>query len=290
MDLQELVRQALRASIFLAVFSYGLQSSRDDALYPVRRPRTAARALLAMFVIMPALATLLTMAFAFRPPVEIALIALAVSPMPPLLINRQRQAGGRIAYGVGLMVTAAVLSIVYVPVALWLIGRAVGLPIAMGPAALVRLAFVSMLLPLGLGMLVRSLAPRAAPQIARWSAIVAFSVLGGSTILLLVALVPTALALIGNGTVLVFAIFVVVGLVVGHALGGPNRDERSVVALSTACRHPAMAVAIANANFPHETLVPAAVVLYLLVNLLISLPYIRLQRATRVSRESAAIA
>jgi bile acid:Na+ symporter, BASS family len=278
MDAQQAVGLALKASIFLAVFSYGLQSTGDDVLYPARRPRMAARALLAMFVVMPFVAVLSAVFFAFHPAVEIALLALAVSPMPPLLLNRQAKAGGRIAYGIGLMVTAAVLSVLYVPVALSLIGRIVGLPIALPPGAIVRLALISVLLPLGLGMLVRAVSPGVAPKLAKWSAIVALASLALTTVALLAALLPTAVSLIGNGTVLIFTIFVVVGLVVGHALGGPNRDERSVLALSTACRHPAIAIAIASANFPHETLVPAAVVLYLLVNVLISVAYIVLQR------------
>ena len=67
----------------------------------------------------------------------------------------------------------------------------------------------------------------------------------------------------------------------GHALGGPSREERAVLALTTACRHPAIAIAVAGANFPHERLVPAAVLLYLLVNVLLSAGYILLLRQTR---------
>jgi len=59
--------------------------------------------------------------------------------------------------------------------------------------------------------------------------------------------------------------FVVAGLVVGHLLGGPPRDQASVLALSSACRHPMMALTIASANFPDERF-GAAVLLYLLVN------------------------
>jgi bile acid:Na+ symporter, BASS family len=278
MDTQQAVSLALKASIFLAVFSYGLQSTGDDVLYPARRPRMAARALLAMFVVMPFFAVLSIVLFAFHPAVEIAVLALAVSPMPPLLLNREAKAGGRIAYGIGLMVTAAVLSILYVPIALSFIGRIVGLPIALPPGAILRLAFISVLLPLGLGMAVRTVSPGVALKLAKWSAIVALASLALTTVALLAALLPTALSLIGNGTVLLFAVFVVVGLVVGHTLGGPNREERSVLALSTACRHPAIAIAVAGANFPQEKLVPAAIVLYLLVNVVVSICYIMLQR------------
>jgi BASS family bile acid:Na+ symporter len=54
-----------------------------------------------------------------------------------------------------------------------------------------------------------------------------------------------------------------------------------VLALSTACRHPVIAIAIASANYPEETRVPAAIVLYLLVNVAMCIPYIAwLRRAS----------
>ena len=55
--------------------------------------------------------------------------------------------------------------------------------------------------------------------------------------------------------------------------GGPAPGNRLVLALATSTRHPAIAFAIAKANFPNEPNLGAAVVLYLLVSLCIGLPY-----------------
>ena len=55
--------------------------------------------------------------------------------------------------------------------------------------------------------------------------------------------------------------------------GGPEPNDRTVLAISSAARHPAIALAIATANFPDQTLAPAAVVLYLLVSLIAAAPY-----------------
>ena len=87
-----------------------------------------------------------------------------------------------------------------------------------------------------------------------------------------------AWALIGDGTLLAFAVFILVGLLVGHLLGGPDPDSRVVLALSTACRHPALALAIAGANFPSERRVLAAILLYLVLNALLTIPYVKWQR------------
>jgi BASS family bile acid:Na+ symporter len=286
MDSQRIVALALQVSIFLTVFGFGLRAGRDEVLYPFRRPAQLARALLAMFVLMPIVSIVLCVAFEFHPAVEIALVALAISPMPPLLTNRQSQAGGRVAYGIGLMVVAAGLSIVFIPVAVNLIGRAIGLPLLAPPGALVRLATFSVLLPLALGMSIRAASPALAARVHRPVMIVAVVGLTLTVITVLMAMLPAAVALIGNGTLLVLVIFVTVGIVLGHALGGPQREERAVVALSTACRHPAIAIAIAGGNFPQQELVPAAVLLYLLVNVVLSIAYILVMRHARMAEKA----
>src|SRR4051812_44680834 len=162
MDSRRIVALALQVSIFLMLFGFGLRSGRGDLSYALRRPAMLGRALLAMFIVMPVVAILLCVVFDFVPPVEIALVALAISPMPPLLTNREAQAGGRVSYGIGLMVVAALLSIPFIPIAVSLIGRMLGLPIAMGYGALVRLVLLSVILPLGLGILVRTVSVTAA--------------------------------------------------------------------------------------------------------------------------------
>src|SRR5262249_17918930 len=81
--------------------------------------------------------------------------------------------------------------------------------------------------------------------------------------------------LIGNGSLIAIAAVVVLGLVVGHLLGGPEPANRSVLALATASRHPGVAMVIAGTLFPGQKLVPAAILLYLLVSVLWSVPYMK---------------
>jgi BASS family bile acid:Na+ symporter len=103
--------------------------------------------------------------------------------------------------------------------------------------------------------------------------LIATVLLGLGLLAVLVRSMPTVLSLIGNGSVLAFAAFVAVGLATGHLFGGPNADDRLVLALSTATRHPMIALTVARANFPDEPMLGATVLLYLLVGLLIGLPY-----------------
>lgn len=77
-----------------------------------------------------------------------------------------------------------------------------------------------------------------------------------------------------NGTLAAIVAFVLVGLVAGHLLGGPAPEDRTVQALSTASRHPGVAMAIASANFPQQKLTPAAILLYLIVCAIVTIPYL----------------
>ena len=274
MKIQTLIMITIQASIFMTVFSFGLNSSLDDILYVVRRPSLLARSLLSMNIIMPLFAAVIITLFDFHPAVKIALVALAVSPVPPLLPQRELKAAGTASYAYGLLFTAALIAIVYVPLAIELLSRFFDVPAHMPPAAVARLVLITVLAPLSIGIAVRHYASALAGRIAKPVLMVALVVLGVSILPLLVVLFPSVMSLIGNGTIIVIVAFVLVGLASGHLLGGPEPDDRTILALSTAIRHPAVAMAIASANYPGEKLVPAAVLLYLILNVVVSIPYL----------------
>lgn len=66
MNPQELVVVVLKVSIVVTLFGFGLEATRDDMLYMLRRPRVLLRSLVAMFVVMPLFAVLLTKTFHFQ--------------------------------------------------------------------------------------------------------------------------------------------------------------------------------------------------------------------------------
>jgi BASS family bile acid:Na+ symporter len=166
-DSKHLVVLALQLSILGTVFGFGLKTSLDDLLYLVRRPGLLLRSLVAVFVVMPIVAVVLANVFPFSPTAEIALVALSISPMPPLLPNRLVKAGGSAPFGLALMAMLAVLSIVFVPAAVQLLGVFYHRPFAMSSGAIAKIIVVMAFLPLASGMLVRALAPAAAARIEK---------------------------------------------------------------------------------------------------------------------------
>ena len=273
MTLQQAIGLALQVSIVMTVFSFGLMTTVGDVLYVVRRPSLLARSLVAMFVIMPIFAVALAMAFELLHPVEIVLVALAISPVPPLLPGREQKAGGHASYALGLMMIAAVLSIAIVPAEVEMVGWYLMKPFAMSSATIAGIALKAAVLPLVAGMVFRALLPDVAARIANPVGLIATALLVVGVLAILAAAFTQVISLVGNGSIVAMAAFVIVGLAVGNALGGPAADDRLVLALSTASRHPAIALAIAKANFPDEPHLGATIILYLVVSLLVGIPY-----------------
>jgi BASS family bile acid:Na+ symporter len=283
MNLQTLIMLVFQASILLTVFGFGLRATTDDLLYVARRPRLLARSLLSMFVVMPIVSAFMVVTFNLPRTTEIELIALAISAVPPLLPGKETRAGGRRSYGLGLMLTIAALSLVIIPTATYILGWYLGRSLASTEGVVARLVVRMLVLPIVAGMVVRLVLPGVAQRIEAFVAPITNVLIAGAALVLLVGTSGAIWELVGDGTVLAMAVFVLVGLAVGHILGGPEKDQSVVLALSTACRHPGMAVGIAAANRPDLNFGPT-VLLYLLVSALICFPYVVYQR-----RRSAAV-
>lgn len=274
MSLTELILLILKLSILLNVLALGLRATFADAAHLLRSPRLFARAALSMEVILPLVAIALVSSFDLRPAVKMALVALSVSPVPPLLPRKALKAGGSATYTIGLLTAMAVLSIVSVPVALELLERIFDVPLTISAGTLFRIVLATVLAPLAIGIALRAALPKAAERLAGF-------VGGAGNLLLLLSVLPVLFgaraeisALIGDGTLAAFAGWALTGVVVGHALGGPERENRPVLALATASRHPGVAVGIAQANFPDQKVAVAAVLLFLMVNLVVSGGYV----------------
>jgi Sodium Bile acid symporter family len=138
-----------------------------DLLYLLRRPGLLLRSLIAVFVIMPVVAVVLDLTFDFRPTVEVVLVALALSPVPPILPKKETKLGGNASYALGLMAILSLLSIVAAPLAVELLGRFFGRSYGMAPGAIARVVLTASILPLIAGMAVRALVPGIADRIEK---------------------------------------------------------------------------------------------------------------------------
>lgn len=274
MSLAELVPLALKTSITLMVFAIGLTARPRDLIYLFKRPGRLALSLTAMFLVMLIVAVAICRFLDLPRPVEIVVVALALSPIPPLLPKKQAKAGGDASYAVGLLVAASLFAVLWIPLALSALAGLYHLPLHSSTGHLANIVFQRILLPLTAGAVIA----RFAPTFAGWIQ-PAFARTG--SLLLLAAVLPIlfktwhpALLQVGGGTLLALAAFVLVGLVSGHLLGGPDPDDRTVLAFASAARHPGITMSLAAINFPQEKSIVAVVLLYLIVSAVLTIPYI----------------
>jgi bile acid:Na+ symporter, BASS family len=274
MDIRAALPLLLQLSIFLVVMALGLSPRSAAPRHSKRRKGLIARSVLALNVVVPVLAIATVLLLRPARPVAIAIVLLSISPVPPFLPRTLLKLSRDDAYVYGILVVSSVLSIVFVPAVLMAFaalqgGRQLAVPLD----TVLGVVFITVLLPLALGMTVRrawpTLAARVEPVVSRIGGLLLLLVV----IALFIGLWPAMMSLVGDGTILVVALVVALALASGHLLGGPEPENRVVLALSCAARHPGVALALATAAFPAERAVGAAVLLYLLVNAVYTIPY-----------------
>ncbi|KGQ19427.1 Sodium dependent transporter [Lysobacter dokdonensis DS-58] len=277
MDPKHIVILAFQLSIVCTVLGFGLHATKLDLLYLWHRPKLLLRSIFAVMIVMPIVAVLIERLFDFRPTTELALVALALSPLPPLLPGRMDRAGGEHAYTVALLVTLSLLAIVAIPLSGALLGWLFDRQFQVSMGAIARTVLILIVAPLVIGVFIRRRMPALAARLSPIVRRVANILLPLSVVVFLAAAWRGIWAAVGDGTIFAIALFVGIGLAVGHWFGRPERGHSIVLALASACRHPAIALTIASANFP-DLHFGGTILLYVLVSALVGMPYVLWQR------------
>lgn len=273
MTAQQWLGLAVQASIMLTVLGFGMTASWSQATYLFRHPALLSRAVLSMSVVMPVLVALLVAWADLPAAVEIGLVALAVSPVPPIIPKKELAAGGRMEYVTGLLVAISVIAVVLVPLSLSILNHVFERQGVLHPLAILKIMTTSVLAPLLVGLVLHHWW-KGAEKASRIVLAVAGILLAVSALVIIVGVWPLVRELIGSGMLVAMVGVALAGLVVGHVLGGPLESDRTVLAISTASRHPAVALAVATSGPLGEAKTELAIILaYLVVATLVCIPY-----------------
>ena len=272
MDPALLIRIAILISVVLIGIALGLRYATADAGYLLQRPGLLARSLVAMNLIMPMVALALVSSFNFKTPVQVALIALSVSPLPPVLPGKRLNLRSH-GYIYGIVVVAAVCSVVLVPLAASLLSTHFHTQHVSAVKVFI-VVLLTVLAPLLIGIALQRIGASRASSLATVLSKIGTALLLVACIPVLVMEWPTIRSLFGDGTVVAAIVLSGLGLLVGHLLGGPDPQNRTVLALATASRHPGVAlVAGIGATAQAPRLVTAAVLLAFVLSMIVSAPY-----------------
>lgn len=231
--------------VVTSMLSMGLSLTLARIVQPLKNARLVILALLANFVLVPLLAYVILLLIPLEQSLQIGLIVLSTAAGAPFLPRLVQGAKGNVALGVGLMVLLMVVTVVYIPIVLPMLVDSV--PVR--PWDIAESLIVLMLIPLALGLLIKSLAPDAAPQ---WRPVL--NSVSGLALLVLMVVglglnIPRILSLIGTGGILALLVFILGSFAIGFLLGGRDPRERRVMALGTAHRNVAAAIVVAAQSF-----------------------------------------
>jgi BASS family bile acid:Na+ symporter len=268
---KHLIVLLVQASMFLLVMGVAMQCPWQEVLEQLRKPRRWVRAVIAVNVVVPAVAVLLTLLLKLPQPIAAGLILMAVSPLAPLVPGKALKVGADRAFVVASYLVLITLAIPIVPLSVMVIDAIFGTDATAPMGVIAKVVFLTALIPLGLGLLFSALAPALAARAAPILALVSKIVLALFVLLLLWMQGRAYLHMIGGGTILAFGLTVLAGVVAGHLLGDPK--NRAALAVAASIRHPGIAFAIAHASGAGQP-AQAAIILFLLNGVIVVTLYL----------------
>jgi|WetSurMetagenome_2_1015567.scaffolds.fasta_scaffold224082_1 bile acid:Na+ symporter, BASS family len=267
-------------SVALIVFAQGLKISSGEVMtYFKERPWLIIRALAAVLILVPVVA--LVIIIVLKPPVEVvvALAILVSCPPAPLMIKATPNLGkGSAAFMTSLHLSLAVLALITVPTILYLISIPLSFHADVNLVKMMMILSKTILIPVILGMLIRSYFPafadKASPVLDKVGTI-------GLLLLVIVVLIKFFPALLNMDlwSYLVIALVSASALAVGHFLGPKDPHERTSLAIESGVRHPALALTIGVSNYTAAIALPVLVPC-VLVFIILAMLYMVLQKKT----------
>ncbi|PTR17357.1 BASS family bile acid:Na+ symporter [Nitrosospira sp. Nsp2] len=265
----------------------GLKAAWADVAYLLRRPGLLSRSLLAMYVLTPLAAMLLVLVFPAPRVVGSAVLLMAISAGAPLLPKTLFKLGANPSYVYSLSVIAALLAIVTVPVSLTILSAIFHRSASIAASEVAYTISTAFLVPLLAGMVARHLSPTLAERISDPIINTGNIILLG-LVVLIVATNLSAILAVGPSAFAIIVMMTFAALGIGHALGGPDPNDRTALAIACASRFPALVLLIASLNSPGIKPLPV-VAAYLLFSNLAAIPYMRWRASLRKSIGGGAI-
>ena len=232
------------------MLAIGLTATGGEILAALRDRRLFGRVLLANLLLVPVLGYLLILIFPLSPGTKLALALLALAPGGLTAIQFTDKVKGNLAFAAAVAFVLTILSIVITPILVKVI-----LPLQTGLdlpfMRIILFVIVYLLLPLIMGFMIRARSEKGAAVLGKVMLIVS-NISFVATILLTSAMKKEAMGAIGRETVLAMLLFVVLSMVIGWWMGGPEKGNRRVLAIATSMRNAGLCLLVAMRTFPES--------------------------------------
>jgi BASS family bile acid:Na+ symporter len=270
------VKYTITASVILLMVGVGLGTTLAQIVDVLKQIGLVARGLLANFLVVPLLIYVALVWLPISPDVKIGIMLMAAAPIAPMAPSPFVQmAKGDLAYATGLMVLAALLSVVLTPLILHLSLPKSTAGLGIDPIQIIELLATVQLIPICVGMGVRHVSAAWAERLLQFvPKIGQLGLLVG--VCLLLAVQAQQILSIGLLAHLIILLLVIASLCIGDwALIGETAARRRALAIVTTVRNIPLAFLVANASFPGTAVAPVTLV-FSVYSMIIAVVYARL--------------
>lgn len=235
--------------VFLVMLSIGLRVSGGELLEVLRNRALLTRTLLANCVLIPGVGFLLVKLFPLTPDVSVGILLLAAIPGTPIALQFNRAAKTRLAFAAVLTFVLSVVSIALAPMAVEVMPQT-----AQRSDRPILNLLASILLyiaaPLCAGLWMARRAPKRASELVLPLEIVATAVFLFLMWETRLARREALYAVAGHGTIVAMFSLLIISMLIGWFIGGPDAESRRVLATSTGMRSVIVVLYIARYCFP----------------------------------------
>jgi BASS family bile acid:Na+ symporter len=268
METENIVRLLTIGSLAGLLAAVGMRLTVTQVVIALRRGRLGL-VVTANFVVVPILVLAAAKLCGFGSEITIGMILLAAAPFAPVVPVFARMARADLALAAGLTALFPLLSVILTPfvceMMLTQVAHAASVRFNVSKALLVLLATI--VVPLCLGLLVKHVSPLFVRRTLRPVEIFSEAT-GAASLAFVTATEWQTILTVGWRPLLAMAIVSEICLLLGYALGGPERGARRVIGLGTSNRNIALALLMALQAFAGTPVVSAVVANGLLLILL----------------------
>ena len=272
-------------TVFTLMVTLGLGLRSDAVIAWLRNPALPLRLLLVSCILVPLLGLLVLQSPCndwLTQPGRYAIALMTLCPSAPLAMRKARKVGGDHQLAAVVQVGAALTAIVSVPLLGLAFGQSFGVAgWVMSPVEVAEQVAKVQVLPLLLGLGMRHWRPQLASnlespldRLGNLLLLVLLALLMAKTGPLLLALLPANLPAIALSAGLALT-----ALLLGRTMAGADPEQRLSAGLVTAMRNPGLALLLAHRYGSDIEGLKLMILLYVLVTLVVSAPWIRQERA-----------
>lgn len=270
------------ANTFIMMFAIGISFTEGPFKYFMDKRVLFIKSSLTIIFLVPIVTLIIISVVKPLQPVAAALAILAACPVIPASFVLVPKAGGGQEYVMNINISVAMLSILTTPIVLFLLEMLLDFNARISPYYVAVQVFVSIILPLFLGVATRFLFPKRSKNVIRPLMFLA-NLITLPILICVIALSFNYFFALDIRSYAAIILTVAASLLLGHIISSKIPEEKTTLALECAMRNIGLALLIASVNYPDKNALPI-IVAYLFILWVVSAIYIRWRKhSTRVT-------